>query len=197
VRTGSPQLTLREIRGNGAPRLDRAGPQATRSTVKTGDADYAIIDSHEFDFARHLYPEVMVAFWLPDSRPVQWVVWRDGLDCAMRSTAFSRTRAAPLLARITRATSRGLVPGGIASSRTSPGAAAVAAVLGGGAASGLMAAAAAVGYQVWWQPDAVSDNGAQGIMMLMADTAATVGVKPRRPEAEHRRRPTYPAQVIG
>ena len=39
-----------------------------------GDADYAVMDANEFDFAQHLYPDVSVAFTLPDTRPLQWVV---------------------------------------------------------------------------------------------------------------------------
>jgi membrane-bound lytic murein transglycosylase MltF len=37
--------------------------------VTDGDADYAIVDANEFEFAHHLYPDASVAFALPDARP--------------------------------------------------------------------------------------------------------------------------------
>ena len=85
VREGSPQLQLlRDLRGSGASYLswtelprEQADPL---DWVNTGDADFAIIDRNEFAFARHLYPEVSVAFSLPDARPVQWLVRRSAID---------------------------------------------------------------------------------------------------------------------
>ena len=211
VRAGSPQLALlREIRGNGAPYLawtelppEQADPL---DWVKTGDADYAIIDSHEFNFARHLYPEVMIAFQLPDPRPAQWVVRRDGLD--LRDAVnrfFSDAHHSGLFARISRESTvessdfqyeeahrfqqdvAGLLP------TLRPWFEAAA------QASGLdWRLLAAVGYQESkWQASATSDNGAQGIMMLTADTAATVGVKDRAdPKQSIAGGATYLAQVI-
>ena len=85
VREGSPQQQLlRELRGSGANYLtwtelprEQADPL---DWVNTGDADFAIIDRSEFAFARHLYPEVNVAFSLPDPRPMQWLVRRSAID---------------------------------------------------------------------------------------------------------------------
>ena len=37
-------------------------------------ADYAVVDANEYAYAQHLYPDVVPAFPLPESRPVQWVV---------------------------------------------------------------------------------------------------------------------------
>ena len=211
VRAGSPQLALlREIRANGAPYLawtelppEQADPL---DWVKTGDADYAIIDSHEFDFARHLYPEVMVAFQLPDPRPVQWVVRHDGLD--LRDAAnrfFQDARRSGLLARITHeATAESQDFQYLEARRFQQDIASLLPQLRpwfeeAAQASGLdWRLLAAVGYQESkWQADAVSDNGAQGIMMLTADTAAAVGVKSRvDPKQNIAGGAIYLAQVI-
>ncbi len=193
VRTGSPQLTLlREIRGNGAPYLawtelspEQADPL---DWVKTSDADYAIVDANEFNFARHLYPEVMIAFKLPDPRPIQWVVRRDGLD--LRDAAnrfFLDARESGLLARIRReSTLESAEFQFLEARRFQQDITTILPQLrpwfeDAALASGLdWRLLAAVGYQESkWQSKAVSANGAQGIMMLMAETAATVGVKDR------------------
>lgn len=211
VRADSPQLTLlREIRGNGAPYLawtalppEQADPL---DWVKTGDADYAIIDSNEFNFARHLYPELMIAFQLPDPRPVQWVTRLDGLD--LRDAVnrfFQEARRSGLLARILRDASaeaqdfeylearRFQQDIGTLLPRLRPWFEEAA------QNTGLdWRLLAAVGYQESrWQPDAVSANGAQGIMMLTADTAAAVGVKSRvEPRQSIAGGATYLAQVL-
>src|SRR5260221_9599671 len=85
VRADSPQVQLlRDLRASGATYLawtelprEQADPL---DWVSSGDADFAIVDHNEFEFARHLYPEVFVAFSLPDPRPVQWLVRRPDLE---------------------------------------------------------------------------------------------------------------------
>ena len=71
--------------------------------VASGDADFAVIDENDFQFARHLNPEVVVAFRLPDPRPLQWLIRRDGLDLRDAVNAFfgDATRSG-LLARLER-----------------------------------------------------------------------------------------------
>ena len=211
VRTGSPQLTLlREIRGNGAPYLawtDLSPEQADPlDWVKTGDADYAIVDANEFSFARHLYPEVMIAFKLPDPRPVQWVVRHDGLD--LRDAAnrfFDDAKQSGLLARVRRASTLESAEFQFLEARRFQQD--IAEILPqlrpwfeeAAHASGLdWRLLAAVGYQESkWQPKAVSPNGAQGIMMLMAETAGTVGVSDRLdPRQSIHGGAKYLAQVI-
>lgn len=211
VRADSPQLTLlREIRGNGAPYLawtelppEQADPL---DWVKTGDADYAIIDSNEFNFARHLYPELMIAFQLPDPRPVQWVVRLDGLDLRDAVNRFFRdARRSGLLARILRDASAEAQDFEYLEARRFQQD--IAALLPrlrpwfeeAAQNTGLdWRLLAAVGYQESrWQPDALSANGAQGIMMLTADTAAAVGVKSRvDPQQSIAGGATYLAQVL-
>ena len=85
VRENSPQLQLlRQLRDSGASYLtwtefprEQADPL---DWVSTGDADFAIIDRSEFAFARHLFPEVNIAFSLPDPRPLQWLIRRSAID---------------------------------------------------------------------------------------------------------------------
>src|SRR5258706_2487638 len=85
VRSDSPQLQLlHDLRASGATYLawtelprEQADPL---DWLSSGDADYAIVDKNEFEFARHLYPDVAIAFTLPDPRPVQWLVRRPDLE---------------------------------------------------------------------------------------------------------------------
>src|SRR5258706_9120459 len=85
VRSDSPHLQLlRDLRASGATYLawtelprEQADPL---DWLSSGDADYAIVDKNEFEFARHLYPDVAIAFTLPDPRPVQWLVRRPDLE---------------------------------------------------------------------------------------------------------------------
>jgi membrane-bound lytic murein transglycosylase F len=211
VRSGSPQLTLlREIRGNGAPYLtwtelspEQADPL---DWVNTGDADYAIVDASEFNFARHLYPELMVAFQLPDPRPVQWIVRRDGLDLRDAANRFIYdARRSGLLARVKReATLESADFEYLEAQRFQQDIIKLLPQLrpwfeDAAHASGLdWRLLAAVGYQESkWLADAVSSNGAQGIMMLTADTAGTVGVKDRfDPQQSIAGGATYLAQVV-
>ena len=65
--------------------------------------DFAVIDENDFQFARHLNPEVVVAFRLPDPRPMQWLIRRDGLDLRDAVNAFFGDAArSGLLARLER-----------------------------------------------------------------------------------------------
>jgi membrane-bound lytic murein transglycosylase F len=211
VRAHSPQSTLlREIRGNGAPYLAwtelSAGQADPLDWIRTGDADYAIIDSHEFNFARHLYHDLIVAFSLPDPRPVQWVVRRDGLD--LRDAVnrfFAEARRSGLLARIEEESSAESGKFEYLEARrfqldiTTKLPALRAWFEDAAHASGLdWRLIAAVGYQESkWKADAVSPNGAQGIMMLMADTATAMGIQDRLdPQQSISGGAAYLAQVI-
>ena len=79
VRAGSPQeRILQKLRSTMAPTLQwvETAPSSADPVedVDSGEAEYAIADAREFSFARHLYPNVLVGFALPDTRPVQWIV---------------------------------------------------------------------------------------------------------------------------
>jgi membrane-bound lytic murein transglycosylase F len=193
VRGGSPQLELlRGLRASGASYLawielprEQADPL---DWVSTGDADYAIVDESEFRFARHQYPEVAVAFALPDARAVQWLVRRTALD--LRDAAnefFAQARGNGLLQRLSRAAdaeasgfqyleARRFQDDIVATLPTLRPLFEQAA-----AASGVdWRLLAAVGYQEsHWDNHASSGDGAEGIMMLTADTARAMGVADR------------------
>jgi membrane-bound lytic murein transglycosylase F len=199
VREGSPQLELlRELHNGGATYLawtelprDQADPL---DWVNTGDADYAIIDRSEFVFARHLYPEVNVAFSLPDPRPVQWLVRRSSLE--LRDAAnqfFAQAQVSGLLRQL--AQEADAEAGGFEYQEARRFQDDIAARLPELRPLFEQAAAtaaldwrllAAVGYQESrWDNQAVSADGAAGIMMLTAPTAHAVGVSDRSVPAQN------------
>jgi membrane-bound lytic murein transglycosylase F len=193
VRADSPQLSLlRSLRSNGVPDLiwnvlssEQPDPLAM---VNAGDADYAIVDAPEFDFAQHLYPEVSVAFTLPDARPLQWVVRAGANDLAAAANQFlAAARDSGLLARIAKEASGELrefdyedahrFQAEIASRLPELQQLFEEAALATGLDWRLLAA---VGYQESkWQMQASSADGAQGVMMLTTDAASMVGVTDR------------------
>jgi membrane-bound lytic murein transglycosylase F len=190
VRAGSPQLELlRGLRSGGAAYLAWIELQHEQADpldwVSTGDADYAIVDASEFRFARHLYPDVSVAFTLPDPRAVQWLVRRTALD--LRDAAnrfFAGARASGLLQQLSRAADAEAgdfeylearrFQDDILTSLPALRALFEQAATTTGVDWRLLAA---VGYQESrWDNHAASADGAAGIMMLTADTARTMGV---------------------
>jgi membrane-bound lytic murein transglycosylase F len=193
ARQDSPQLELlRGLRGSGATYLtwtelprEQADPL---DWVNTGDADYAIIDRSEFAFARHLYPDVSVAFTLPDPRPVHWLVRRSALD--LRDAAnrfFANWHTTGLLQRL--ATDADAEAGDFEYQEARRFQDDIATRLPDLRALFAQAAdsrsldwrlLAAVGYQEsHWDDHAVSGDGAAGIMMLTAATAKSMGVADR------------------
>jgi membrane-bound lytic murein transglycosylase F len=199
AREGSPQLELlRGLRGSGAAYLtwtelphDQADPL---DWVNTGDADYAIIDRSEFSFARHLYPDVSVAFTLPDPRGVQWVVRRSALD--LRDAAnrfFANARDTGLLQHLTRDADAEAGEFEYQEARRfQDDIARRLPDLRDDFAQAASSQAvdwrllAAVGYQEsHWDDHAVSGDGAAGIMMLTASTAKAMGVADRTDSAQN------------
>jgi membrane-bound lytic murein transglycosylase F len=190
---GSPQQTLLEtLSSHEAPDLswtavprDQADPL---DLLMSGGADYAIVDASEFAFAQHLYPETVVAFALPNPRPVQWVVPEDAVELMQTANRF-----------IESAQSSGEIAGIEADARNESGdfdyasahqfqsdiASRLPALQSmfeqAAQATGLdWRLLAAVGYQESkWQGEAASADGARGIMMLTNDAATTVGVNDR------------------
>ena len=190
VRSGSPQLQLlRELHRNGAAYLtwtelphEQADPL---DWVSSGDADYAIIDRTEFAFAHHLYPDVSVAFALPDPRPVQWLVRRSALE--LRDAAnrfFASARASGLLQRLTLEADAEAGDFEYLEARRFQDD--IGSRLPELRKAFEQAAAthsldwrllAAIGYQEsHWNDQAASADGAAGIMMLTAATAKAMGV---------------------
>jgi membrane-bound lytic murein transglycosylase F len=156
--------------------------------IQNGVGDYAVVDANEYAYARHLYPDVVPAFALPETRPVQWVVRHTDpdlyaavnrfIDAARQSGLLSTLLATPpqdgrvlayedtlqfhqdLAARLPQY--RAWFEE--ASQQT-------------GVDWRLLAA---IGYQESkWDPDAESSMGASGMMMLTSNTADSLGVEDR------------------
>ncbi|HXY96595.1 MAG TPA: membrane-bound lytic murein transglycosylase MltF [Steroidobacteraceae bacterium] len=193
VRAGSPQeRILEKLRRTVAPTLQwvQTAPSSADpiEDVDSGGADYAITDAREFSFARHLYPNVLVGFALPDTRPVQWIVRKSatGLLEAVDQFFGGLAQSGELTQLVQSATgdtrrfeyeeSREFqthVADRLPRYRSwfEEAAAQV------GIDWRLLAA---IGYQESkWDPRAASDEGAQGLMMLTANTAQAMGIKDR------------------
>ncbi|MGH8230296.1 MAG: transporter substrate-binding domain-containing protein, partial [Steroidobacteraceae bacterium] len=106
VRDASPQLdTLRVLKARDLPDLSwialKADQRDPIEAVTSGDADFAIVDANEFEFARHLYPDAVIAFTLSQARPLQWVVRAGDLDLLQAANGFFvATRASGQFAAI-------------------------------------------------------------------------------------------------
>jgi membrane-bound lytic murein transglycosylase F len=193
VRAGSPQeRILEKLRRTMAPTL--AWVQTAPSSadpiedVDSGGADYAITDAREFSYARHLYPNVLVGFALPDTRPVQWIV-RKGATGLLEAVdqffgALARTGELTQLVEEASGDTRRFqyeesreFQSHVADRLPRYRAWFEAAAAQVGIDWRLLAA---IGYQESkWEPRAVSEDGAQGLMMLTADTAQAMGIKDR------------------
>jgi membrane-bound lytic murein transglycosylase F len=196
VAAASPQAQiLSELKANAVPELrwSEVGTADPLAEVAAGRADYAVVDVTEFAFARQLYPDLATAFELSRGRPAQWLLPRRAADLARAVNAFfvdldaSRelreilARTGGEVQRFQFQAARELIaniaerlPGlqqlfETASART-------------GVDWRLLAA---IGYQEsQWNPEAISPNGAEGIMMLMPDTADELGVEDREDPRE-------------
>jgi peptidoglycan lytic transglycosylase F len=194
VRAGSPQERILErLRSTVAPTLQwvQTAPSSADpiEDVDSGNADYAISDAREFSFAHHLYPNVLVGFALPDTRPAQWIVRKDATELLESvDQFFGALGESGELPQLVRAASgdtrrfeyeesrefqthvadrlpryRGWFEEAAAQTRID------------------WRLLAAIGYQESkWDPRAASDEGAQGLMMLTADTAQAMGIRDRR-----------------
>jgi membrane-bound lytic murein transglycosylase F len=193
VRAGSPQeRILEKLRRTVAPTLQwvQTAPSSADpiEDVDSGNAEYAIADAREFSFARHLYPNVLVGFALPDTRPVQWMV-RKGAPALLESVdqffgALAQSGELSALVQEASGDTRRFeyeesrefqthVAERLPRYRAWFEEAATQAGLD-------WRLLAAVGYQESkWDPRAVSDEGAAGLMMLTADTAQAMGIKDR------------------
>jgi membrane-bound lytic murein transglycosylase F len=199
VRADSPQLgMLRLIQRNGVPDLKWTEVSPNKADllklVSDGDADYAVMDANEYEFAQYLYPEASIAFKLPDTRPLQWIVRSGASDLAQEANQFfADANSSGQLARIAQdasSESREFDYGDAHRFQAD-----VAARLSdlrelfeeAGQATGLdWRLLAAVGYQESkWQMQASSSDGARGIMMLTSDAATAVGVTDRSDQRQN------------
>jgi membrane-bound lytic murein transglycosylase F len=193
VRDGSPQeRVLEHLKKTVAPHLTwvQTAPSSAdpMDDVDSGQADYAISDAREFSFAHHLYPNVLVGFALPQTRPAQWIVRRGAPDLLTAvNSFFSALTTSGQLTTLLQESSGDTRPFEYEESREFQ--AHVAARLPlyrawfeqAAARSGIdWRLLAAIGYQESkWDPHAQSSDGALGVMMLTADTAQAMGIKDR------------------
>lgn len=177
--TGAPWLQWREV--------DRDAHDPL-TLVSTGEADYALLDAHEFPYLQHVYPDITIALTLPDPREARWVVRRRAPDLATRVDAFlaGLKNAGTLQAMLRAATPDSpefefltaqrlqqdieeslphLWPHFEAAARET------------GVDWRLLAALAYVESR--WKGEARSGDGASGIMMLTENTATSLGVTDR------------------
>jgi membrane-bound lytic murein transglycosylase F len=193
VRVGSEQeRMLEKLKRTVAPQLEwlATAPRAADPVedVSSGQADYALVDAREFSFAKHLYPKVKEGFALSEERPMQWIVRKRARDLVEAVDAFfAELRLNGRLEQIERQTSGDARKFAFLESLDFQ--------------TNLrdrfrlfkpwfeQAAEehdvdwrllAAIGYQESkWNPQAASGDGASGVMMLTADTAAEMGVTDR------------------
>jgi len=193
VRAGSPQESILErLRRTVAPALQwvQTAPSSADpiEDVDAGSADYAITDAREFSYARHLYPNVLVGFALPDTRPVQWMV-RKGATALLEAVDqfFGALAQSGELTQVVQDASGDTRRFEYEESREFQ--THVADRLPRYRSWFEQAAAqvgidwrllAAIGYQESkWDPRAASEQGAEGLMMLTADTAQEMGIRDR------------------
>jgi membrane-bound lytic murein transglycosylase F len=193
VRAGSPQeLTLEKLKRTVAPTLqwvDTAPNNADPlEDVSSGQANYALIDSREFSFSHHLYPDVLVGFTLPEQRPVQWIIRRGAEDLVDAANRFFLTfSTSGRLAALLRNETGDTRPFEYEESREFQANFSERlpryrpwfeeASLETGIDWRLLAA---IGYQESkWNPVAESSDGALGVMMLTSDTAEAMGIADR------------------
>jgi membrane-bound lytic murein transglycosylase F len=193
VRAGSPQeWILERLKATVAPTLQwvQTAPSSADPVedVDSGGAEYAITDAREFSFAHHLYPNVLVGFALPERRPLQWIVKRGARDLlASVNGFFQELQASGTLTQLVQGSAGDTRRFQYVESREFQGH--VGDRLPRYRAWFEEAAAhtgidwrllAAVGYQESkWDPQAESEDGAVGVMMLTADTAHAMGILDR------------------
>lgn len=194
VKAGSPQEDLlRSLAESGLELSWQALPATAVNgpldAIAAGTADVTIIDQNSFRYIHQAYPEIVAAFALDETRPVQWMIRRRSDQLRAAADAFlgspeahQRVATASMeepeeledtaprmqveMARALRNHVETRLP------LLRPWFEEAA------RETGLdWRLIAAMGYQESkWDRDAESFNGAQGVMMLMPETAPTVGV---------------------
>ena len=191
VRSDSPQEDVLEKLQLVAPFLKW---QATNQgntplqDVASGEVGYAVADERAYAYAHHLYPDVRVAFALPQRRPVQWIV-RQGAPELLHAVNhyFDSLRSSGQLARLMRRDSG--KTGTIHYERSRLFELYCVQRLPRYREWFEEAAQryhldwqllAAIGFQESrWNPAAISATGAAGVMMLTSDTAEEMGLADR------------------
>lgn len=191
VQANSPQEGILQKLRRVAPFLKWTTVPADTSPLQEledGVAGYAIVDARAYAYARHLYPGTRVAFALPQTRPIQWMV-RQGAPALMRAVNhfFHSLRASGELARLMRRDSAGTDSLHYAESRLFEQYFATRLphyrtwFKEAAARYGFdWCLLAAMGFQESrWNPAAISSAGAKGVMMLTSDTAQEMGLTDR------------------
>lgn len=191
VRSGSPQEAVLKELHLVAPFLQWEGTShgdTPLQDVAAGEVGYAVADERAYAYEHNLYPDVRVAFTLPQARPVQWIV-RPGAPELLHAVNnyFTSLRASGQLAKLMQRDSGHFGTIHYEQSR----------LFELYCVQRLpryrewfeQAAAryhldwrllAAIGFQESrWNPAAISSVGAAGVMMLTSDTAAEMGVADR------------------
>src|ERR1700722_19498623 len=193
VKEGSPQeQMLRRLKSRLYPNLGWTAVSRFAvdplQDIQNRVGDYAVVDGNEYVYARHLYPDVVPAFPLPETRPVQWVVRHTDPDLYAAVNRFiDASRQSGLLsALLATPTQDNRV---LAYEDTLQFHQDLAARLPQYRAwfeeasqqTGIdWRLLAAIGYQESkWDPDAHSAMGASGMMMLTSGTADSLGVEDR------------------
>jgi len=193
VRLGSPQEhILQKLKSTVAPNLEWVATAPSSADpledVDSGQANYAIVDAREYSFARHLYPNVSIGFTLPATRPAQWIVRKDATDLVTEVnrffTSILKDGQFAQLSTLGSGDARNFDYQESLSFQEH-----IADRLGpfrqwfeeAGAKTGIdWRLLAAIGYQESkWDPKAQSGDGASGVMMLTAETAAAMGCTDR------------------
>ncbi len=191
IRNGSPQEQILAKLKLAAPFLHWQGSSGSASPlqqVASGRVGYALVDARAYSYERYLYPDVKVAFALPEKRPVQWIVHRDAFQLLHRVNGFfDALRRSGQLERLLRQQSGSVGPIQLKEPRVFeldfeqrlP------------LYESWFRAAAARYHLDWrllaamafqesrWNPQAISAAGAEGLMMLTSDTAQEMGVVDR------------------
>ncbi|MGM0412089.1 MAG: membrane-bound lytic murein transglycosylase MltF [Pseudomonadota bacterium] len=174
--------------------VEDAGTEELLSRVRSGDLDYTVMDSHEFQAARRYFPELRAALDLSGPQPLAWALPRNA-DESLRNrvdTFFDTIKTDGSLARIldhhyahiqefdyvnVRAFMR-QVEQRLPRFQSLFQEAAEQSELD-------WRLLAATGYQEsHWQAGAISPTGVRGVMMLTQPTAQFVGVSRRTDPAQ-------------
>ncbi|MBV6415516.1 MAG: Membrane-bound lytic murein transglycosylase F [Steroidobacteraceae bacterium] len=192
VRADSPQAdelaTLRDHLGHGLKWQELAASARNRplDVIAAGEADITIVDAPAFGFIQQAYPEILSAFELEHTRPVQWMVrrrsnaLRAAIDAFLGSDAARQQVAAAAVAPVERSPRMQLEMARSLRSHIETRLPLLRPWFEEAARETRLdwRLIAAIGYQEsQWDRDARSPNGALGVMMLMPDTAASVGVE--------------------
>ena len=158
--------------------------------LAAGEIDFTVVDSTEFIVARHIYPDLRVAFDLGEMQQVAWALSRQPGDDSLRERVhgyFAQIEAEGVLAGIFRRYLDPVQDYDYVSTRAFVAHFGlrlpmfrryfVEAARETGQDWRLLAA---VGYQEsHWNPQAVSPTGVRGIMMLTQRTAAALDIEDR------------------